>query len=249
MKNIHILPTDKPSRLCRDGYGKLYLTDLMESKVSFFKNQNIYITSDEEIKDGDWFLHTSYGSTSIQKALGVSNHILDNQGMISNKENNLKIILTTDIDLINDGVQAIDDEFLEWFVNNPSCESIEVQTKITKDGVWTDLKGYVELPTIHSIKYKIIIPKEEPKQENCCTPVGQIKRYLNCVGCDRKPKQETLEHTSKFIAFTLQDSESWIQHSIPLDSFEKADNFCQQFRDRKMSYLICKTLKQGYNGK
>lgn len=64
-----------------------------------------------------------------------------------------------------------------------------------------------------------------------------------------KPKQETLEHTSKFIAFTLQDSESWIQHSIPLDSFEKADNFCQQFRDRKMSYLICKTLKQGYNGK
>jgi hypothetical protein len=62
-------------------------------------------------------------------------------------------------------------------------------------------------------------------------------------------EQETLEHTSKFIVFTSQDSESWIQHSIPLDSFEKADNFCQQFRDRKMSYLICKTLKQGYNGK
>jgi hypothetical protein len=33
--------------------------------------------------------------------------------------------------------------------------------------------------------------KEEPKQENCCTPIGQIKRYLNCVGCDQKPEQET----------------------------------------------------------
>jgi hypothetical protein len=33
----------------------------------------------------------------------------------------------------------------------------------------------------------------EPKQENCCTLVGQIKRYIDCIGCDCKPKQETLE--------------------------------------------------------
>jgi hypothetical protein len=32
--------------------------------------------------------------------------------------------------------------------------------------------------------------KEEPKQENCCTPEGQIKRYKDCIGCDKKPKQE-----------------------------------------------------------
>jgi len=38
---------------------------------------------------------------------------------------------------------------------------------------------------------------KEPKQENCCTPVGQIKRYVDCIGCDRKPKQETLEETAK----------------------------------------------------
>ena len=28
------------------------------------------------------------------------------------------------------------------------------------------------------------------KQENCCTPIGKIKRYVDCIGCDRKPKQE-----------------------------------------------------------
>jgi hypothetical protein len=33
---------------------------------------------------------------------------------------------------------------------------------------------------------------EKMYSENCCTPIGQIKRYMNCVGCDRKPKQETL---------------------------------------------------------
>jgi hypothetical protein len=35
------------------------------------------------------------------------------------------------------------------------------------------------------------------KQENCCTPEGQIKRYKDCIGCDKKPKHETLEETIK----------------------------------------------------
>lgn len=39
------------------------------------------------------------------------------------------------------------------------------------------------------------VKKEEPKQENCCTPLGQIKRYEDCYGCDRKPKQEKLTYT------------------------------------------------------
>jgi hypothetical protein len=50
--------------------------------------------------------------------------------------------------------QAIDDEFLEWFVKNPSCE--EVKFKEIKD---TDGKV---------VSYRFIsalIPKEEPKQE------------------------------------------------------------------------------------
>ncbi|CAB4136440.1 hypothetical protein UFOVP309_7 [uncultured Caudovirales phage] len=64
-----------------------------------------------------------------------------------------KIILTTDQDLIEDGVQAIDDEFLEWFVKNPSCESVE--TEIVE-------YGFDEVPICI---YKISIPKEEPKQE------------------------------------------------------------------------------------
>ena len=62
-------------------------------------------------------------------------------------------------------------------------------------------------------------------------------------------EQETLEHDSKFIVFILENSETWVQYSIPLYTFEKADYFCQQFRYKKISYLICKTLKQGYNGK
>ena len=39
------------------------------------------------------------------------------------------------------------------------------------------------------------VKKEELKQENCCTPLGHIKRYVDCYGCDRKPKQEKLTYT------------------------------------------------------
>jgi len=29
--------------------------------------------------------------------------------------------------------------------------------------------------------------------QQCCTPKGQIKRYVNCIGCDRKPIEEINE--------------------------------------------------------
>ena len=107
--------------------------------------RHIYITSDEEIKIGDWVYCLREGLEPILKqkvnAIGVNND-----------EMMKKIILTTDKDLITDGVQAIDDEFLEWFVKNPSCEEIGVE----KVSVMNDR---------FKLGYKIIIPKEEPKQE------------------------------------------------------------------------------------
>jgi len=29
-------------------------------------------------------------------------------------------------------------------------------------------------------------------KEKCCTPEDQIKRYVDCIGCDRKPGEEVL---------------------------------------------------------
>jgi hypothetical protein len=172
MKNIHIIPTDKPSRLHLESNG-LKLSRLQNTLVA----QNIYITNSEEIKEGDWFIHNSYNCISIQKAIEVTNMILDSEGQISNKENNKKIILTTDQDLIEDGVQTIDDEFLKWFVKNPSCEEVEVEA------IWFT---YME--------YKIIIPKEESKQE---FPQFGTKEFNDLASQYFGGKQETLEEAVK----------------------------------------------------
>ena len=140
MKNIHILPTDKPSRLVIDTIeNKLYLQSILHEKTVNVLTQNIYITSDEEIKEGDWCYDLDTKYVKIKQSW--ENSHLD--------FNCKKIILTTDQDLIKDGVQAIDDEFLEWFVKNPSCEWVEIEL----------------FPKFSNNLYGIIIPKEEPKQE------------------------------------------------------------------------------------
>ena len=59
MKNIHLIPTDKPSRLySKDGNHILDTTMAIDWYISSacYKPQNIYITSDEEIEEGDWCL-------------------------------------------------------------------------------------------------------------------------------------------------------------------------------------------------
>ena len=128
MKNTHLVPTDKPSRLHNKNgelgnypSTKLYIEDFKGNQHNSF---HIYITSDEEIKEGDWFMDVE--ELEILKASeNVELHLVNVL-----KPNYKKIILTTDQDLIKDGVQSIEDDFLEWFVNNPRCEWVEVKKEM-----------------------------------------------------------------------------------------------------------------------
>jgi len=136
MKNIHVLTTLSPSRMLRGFDGIRLFKNEVSPDNQWCVNVNIHITNDEEIKDGDKRINNYQ-----RKPKGEE---------IPSK----KIILTTDQDLIKDGVQAIDDEFLEWFVKNPSCEEVEVIY---------EPKNFLD--TKQGWEYEIIIPKEEPKQE------------------------------------------------------------------------------------
>ena len=56
MKNVHILPTDKPSRLFKANQKLVF--DNTNDPIKCISAQNIYITSDEEIIEGDWIYYT-----------------------------------------------------------------------------------------------------------------------------------------------------------------------------------------------
>jgi len=208
MKNIHVLPTDKPSRLLKQDNCKFILSKTIVfshiSKHLSNINQNIYITSDEEIKEGDWFI--SLYSNSIQKELKLD--------WILNKDAYKKIILTTDQDLIKDGVQSIDDEFLEWFVKNPSCEEVEFKKKSrccgrcngVDDLCYTDMccddhhEYGCEECYGRRVEYEIIIPKEEQKQH-----LIDMMRNDEELGLYDEPKQETLEEAAERYRITDGD--------------------------------------------
>ena len=86
--------------------------------------KELFITNDEEIKEGDWYLTNK--NTLCKCFKKNTKYVFSIEAGSSIRTNCKKIILTTDQELIKDGVQAIDDEFLEWICKNPSCEKIEV---------------------------------------------------------------------------------------------------------------------------
>jgi len=165
MKNIQVLPTSQLTILHFDE--ALFISpNLQISKTinSDVEGRNIYIISDEEIKEGDWCLSKLNEVVRFGKKFTTSLY--------------KKIILTTDRDLIKDGVQAIDDEFLEWFVKNPSCEYVEVSEDYFKPS--NMVYGHDTEP------YKIIIPKEEQKQH-----IIDMMKSDEELGLYEEPKQET----------------------------------------------------------
>jgi hypothetical protein len=174
MKNIHIHPTTQPSRLWINNLlqGKLELSK--ETLIGSNTAKHIYITSDNGDSVSDEGVHHNYGSL----VLDINNEkVFKTCVDIISGDDIQKIILTTDPTLIADGVQAIDDEFLEWFVKNSSCEFVEVKIyPLTyQDGI-----------TFDKMEYQIIIPQEEPKQETLEDAAERNCESITHPYCDRE---------------------------------------------------------------
>ena len=221
-RNLWVIPTDKPSRIFitkKEGLG--FDNQMLENIELDCQNQNLYITSDEEIKEGDKLLILEdnllwgkKGEVCTFLKRQPSNHGFDKavveslNGFIFTAECSIehavdrgsvaKIILTTDQDLIKDGVQEIDDDFLEWFVNNSSCEFVLTIPDVI------GLRDVFQ-PTGKDL-YKIIIPKEDSE--------------LKCDFCKRYPR---LEGTNK-----CESCYSVVRHFLEQD---------QEFKDKLLPDL------------
>ena len=196
MKNIHMLPTDKPSRLYKSKITQdVFISDNRSQHGDATYNVNIYITSDEEIKEGDWIIeNNNLGKCTNELWVKRGASILTK-----------KIILTTDQDLINDGVQAIDDEFLQWFVKNPSCEFVPIiTTTVNNESLYKTNIGFESWR------------KEEPKQETVEEAANKIypnDEYRDEYYCDMGEL-----HREKFI-----EGAKWQQERMYSEAIEFAE--------------------------
>jgi len=197
MENLHLLPTEKPSILyLNTKANQLCRSYSVTSQGGNVSNRHIYITSDEYI-----------GLSYYLDGNLVRKGVVDDKEYWEVRKDYKKIILTTDQDLIKDGVQAIDDDFLEWFIKNPSCEevmlwrfhgintSIAEVNAISGDGS-LNWQGRSDLRD-----YKIIIPQEEATIEDEYLK-DELKKYdgIDVVVLNKpeEPKQETLEEVGMY---------------------------------------------------
>jgi hypothetical protein len=235
--------------------------------------KELFITSDEEIKEGDYFI--AYSVTNDKKPF-----ISCASEYKERKEDKGKIILTTDQDLIKDGIQAIDDEFLEWFVKNPSCESVEVDKTIPcnfdgLDSVRQDkfLELFYKSELFDEIKYndvfdwsvnegkdflklyptfKIIIPKEASKQSTkdriMSETSEETKQKARDYGNSLVTKTETLEEAARSNYKKLYEGEPLTQ-DVPIDAFINGAKWQQErsYSEEDMQEAFNVGFNVGYN--
>ena len=119
MKNVHIIKTNKPTRLHYYSFEGLALS---KESLNWKEGRHIYITSDEEIKEGDYCYDEERDLVfQFNSPTGLKLYIESEQKIIK------KIILTTDQDLIKDGVQSFSEDLYNFFINNPYVQNVEVK--------------------------------------------------------------------------------------------------------------------------
>ena len=190
MKNLHIISTEKPSRFHE--FGNIWFNH--KEPKECFRNYNIYITSDEEIKD----VRPHKGKWQLEKEQILNKF----PNYLTDLSECKLVIMTTDPDLIADGVQSISDEFLEWFVKNPSCEEVEVEKKSYIEIKEISYEG--DFQNVEYVNYKIIIPQGDVNFFQITVNAFEKSMNLNLEYIE-EPKQETLEEIEKNI-----DREEWI---------------------------------------
>ena len=131
MKNLHVLPTDHPSRLRYNIKTRIWeLNEFHKYHTDIKSTHNIYITSDEEIKEGDYWIYVcpingiDYGDDNNPIVKNNLNSTWFEK--LHDKNNYKRVILTTDQDLIADGVeQILEDTLLKIVEHINSGKNIE----------------------------------------------------------------------------------------------------------------------------
>jgi hypothetical protein len=191
-------------------------------------HQYLYITSEEEIK-GDWFLRK--GKIHKSRYNDGNGNLWTKNGLKIYASGSKKIILTTDPDLIAEGVQPIDNEFLEWFVKNPSCEFVDAKKGFADGTAW----GY------NFLDYKIIIPQEEPKQ---------IKCYCgHTITCDCSPLEETFEEVAdEYFKIShsrlVNEQQKEYERELFIAGYKLAQE--RMYSEEEVFSLMCKAFEAGY---
>lgn len=214
MKNIYLLPTKNKSNLYQGNLGQPLTA--IHASANLRKPLGLYITSGKKAEKGDYAVATEgIWINSVTKITGQP--VADVWK---------KIILTNDQKLIKGGVQAIDDDFIEWFIENESCEFVEYRENYNRGNG----KYY----------YNAIIPKEELKK---------LTRILLNVSDSVKKQEDYLFTTTDGVEiyigdkyyYITQDNKNCFENNYALKKYVRENDITFSTRQKGNDYL--KTIK------
>lgn len=173
MKNLYLLVAKQPCRL--HYYSHLDHLGLSNEHLHWGQGRNIYITINQEIKDGDYgLIENEVGKIILTEdgyefliGTGVSYEYGDFHSL---QKVCKKIVLTTDTDLIKDGVGEISDKFLNWFIKHPTCELVGVMS-YCKHGDEYPSKGAFDKQHLCDVSYKINV---------ATLPKSKLETFIKC---------------------------------------------------------------------
>lgn len=200
MINIYLLPAEESVLATRNDRCILRL----EQPFTEYGNavpKHIYITSNEVIKDNDWYLATLFGPTGSE--------LVPIQFKIGHKPCGEipcgdKIVITSDPILIESGVQAVTNDFLEWYVENPTLSITIKHVLVNPMGREVDPNNLTQNHSGCEWKYlskwsngvpcENIVMTEEPKLDFSCSCIRYEAGCFSakCRNCGLLPKQKPL---------------------------------------------------------
>ena len=225
---VHMLPTEQ-SHIVKDiGHGNLKLTYFsnIKSTKGWYECQHLYITTDEEIKEGDWFINTNF-----QKIYQANSENSKNIIEFGPHPEIRKIIATTDPKLCIECTYKGDDKCKS--LPQPSQASIKAyceQGGFDEVLVEYELNVITSLELIRGDKMRAEESDFQPKTDpNNCTiihPVGErrkecmhdfhsvyygsewefksIPEYVECKKCEE----------NIFDLYEREDAVKWIKENL-----------------------------------
>ena len=164
-----------------------------------FEVRNLYITINGS------FSRDEYVTDGIE-VIKATPKLVDAQGLLDRREWK-KIALTTDPDLIAERVKSASDEFLDWFVKNPNCETVVVRQRPKVNAV---VKG--KGIGYFANGYDIIIPKKlvQIDQDNPVTRGSTALVYKQ----ETQQKQEPIPELTNLIMMVSMDGKNWKKRNV-----------------------------------
>lgn len=153
------------------------------------QNVNLYVTNYEDVVN-------CYALTDLNKVIKVDK---DNEELW-HQYNCKKIILTTDQNLVNDLVNEVDDEFLEWFCSKNGKVNF-VETECEDDPCINCEWNWDSCPNasvcLNRVKYKTIIPKDTLVCN--CDATSIVSRTCSTDKCNCTPTDEQTIDNQDFL--------------------------------------------------